>query len=351
MRTFFPAVANQLRRTAPVAAIAALSLAACGGGSGGYGSGGGNVAVTGVGPSKVFAADSTDRVVGSLANPDPAAGPLTVDRLIGPQPGAVPYNYAGFSMNIGSLALDTTRDYLYAGNGTSILVFHGASMANGDIFASATFGPIGNTGSLFLDAANDRLYVGDDIVDVKVFSGASTASGAPTPRHITGMTVPIHGVAVDTTKNILYVSNENPTTHQISVFDNADTVTTAGPSRTITPTVSTVNQPVGGISLDAAHDVLYVAGGSGSPQVMVFSGASRANDVSGASAPGKILTFPSGILNVVVDTTHDRLYAVGFNGHIYLVEAVSTLSSGAVTAKDASLSNGGTLTAVAVNPN
>ncbi len=41
---------------------------------------------------------------------------------------------------------------------------------------------------------------------------------------------------------------------------------------------------------------------------------------------------------------------VGSNGHIYLVENVSMLLSGAVTAKDASLSNGGMLTAVAVNP-
>ena len=53
----------------------------------------------------------------------------------------------------------------------------------------------------------------------------------------------------------------------------------------------------------------------------------------------------------MLSCANDRLYAVGANGHIYLVEAVSTLNSGAVTAKDASLSNGGMLTAVAVNPN
>ncbi len=331
-----------------------LGLAACGGG-GGYGGGGGGMP-TGAAGSKLFAADSTDRVVGSLANPDPPTGSLTVDRIIGPQPGAYPYNYAGFTTNIGSLALDAMRDYLYVGNGTSILVFYGASMAIGDLYTSATIGPIGNTGSLFLDAAHDRLYVGDDMNNVKVFSPASTASSISTPRLVTGMTTPIHGVAVDTVNtvhDILYVSNENSTTHQISVFDNADTVTTAAPNRTITPTVSTVNQPVGGISVDATRDLLYVAGGSSSSQVMVFSGASSANDVSGATTPGKILTFPSGtgILKVVVDTTHDRLYAVGANGHIYLVENVSTLSPGAVAAKDASLSNGGMLTAVAVNPN
>jgi len=340
---------NGSRRAAPFALIAAFGLAACGGGyssSTPYGMSG----ATGAAASKLFAADSTDRVVGSLANPDPATGSLMVDRIIGPQPGAFPYNYAGFTMNIGSLALDAMRDYLYVGNGTSILVFHGASMANGDLFTNATIGPIGNTGSMFLDAAHDRLYVGDDVNDVKVFSGASMANGTPTPRHITGMTTPIHGVAVDTTNNILYVSNENSGTHQISVFDSADTVTTAAPSRTITPTVSAVNQPVGGISLDAAHDLLYVAPGSGGNGIMVFGTASTAN---GSIPPAKTLTITSapGILSVLVDSVNDRLYAVGSNGHIYLVEAVGTLTSGTATAKDASLSNGGMLTAVAVNPN
>jgi hypothetical protein len=325
-----------------------FGLVACGGG--GYGSGGMNVAVTGVGPSKLFAADSTDRVVGSLANSNPAAGPITVDRIIGPQPGAFPYNYAGFSTNIGSLALDVTRDYLYVGNGTSILVFHGASVANGDLFVSATFGTIGNTGSVFLDAANDRLYVGDNVNNVKVYATASTTSGSsPAPRLITGMSTPIHGVVVDPTKNILYVSNENSSTHQISVFDGADSVTTAAPNRAIVPTVAAVNSPVGGISLDVTNDLLYVAPGSSGNGIMVFSAASAAD---GAIQPAKTLTIASapGILNVVVDSVNDRLYAVGSNGHIYLIEAVRTLSSGTATAKDASLSNGGVLTAVAVNP-
>jgi len=224
--------------------------------------------------------------------------------------------------------------------------------ADGDLFTNATIGPIGNTGSMFLDATHGRLYVGDDVSNVKVFSPASMANTMSTPRLVTGMTTPIHGVAVDATNNILYVSNENSTTHQISVFDNADAVTNAAPSRTITPTVSAVDQPVGGISLNAAHDRLYVAGGGASTQIMVFAGASTANDVSGATAPSKtFIGFAAGILSVVVDSVNDRLYAVGANGHIYLVEAVSTLNSGAVTAKDASLSNGGMLTAAAVNPN
>lgn len=308
--------------------------------------------VAGVGPSKLFAADSTDRVIGSLANPNPAAGSLAVDRAIGPMAPFF-YNYAGFSTNIGSLALDAGRDYLYAGNGTSVLVFHGASTANGDLFTSASFGPIGNTGSMFLDAANDRLYVGDDNSNVKVFSGASTATGSPTPRLITGVTAPIYGVAVDVTNDVLFVSNDTPggtTTHQIMVFDSASSVTSAAPNRTITPTVAAVNLAVAGIAFDATRDLLYVAPGVGVNGIMVFSNARSA---AGAIGPTKSLTITAstGIVKVFVDAVNDRLYAIGTSGHIYLIEAVSTLSSGVATAKDGSLSNGGMLTAVAVNPN
>jgi len=330
--------------TASLILSSLLGLAACGGG--GYGDGGGNVA-SGAAPSKLFGADSPHRAIGSLANPNPSAGTIPVDRIIGGT-----FNYAGFSTNIGSLALDPALDYLYVGNGTSILVFYGASMANGDIFPSRTIAlGGGNTGSLFLDTANNRLYVGDDVNGVKVFNGASTASGAPAPnRTITGdfgATFVIHGVAVDTTvKNILYVSNTNHTSSsdQISVFDSADTVTGSNtPSRTITPNPAS---NVGGIFLDAGHDRLYVAGGSGATLVMVFDNASTAN---GSTAPTKTITgFPSGILNVVVDTVNDRLYAVGVSG-VYIVNGAST-ATGSVTAVAILPPAGGSLTAVAVAP-
>jgi hypothetical protein len=283
--------------------------------------------------------------IGSLANANPGAGTFPVDRRI---MGV----YPGLSNNIGSLALDPALNYLYVGNGTSILVFYGASTADGDISPIRTFGiGGGNTGSLFLDKANDRLYVGDDVNGVKVFNGASTANGAPSPaRTITGdfgATFVIHGVAVDTTaKNILYVANTNNTTSsdQISVFDGASAVNGSNaPNRTITPNpVSNV----GGIFLDAGNDRLYVAGGAGAGTVMVFNGASAA---TGSTAPTKTLIgFPSGIRNVVVDTVNDRLYAVGVSA-VYIVNSVST-ATGAVTATAILPPSGGSLTAVAVAP-
>ena len=345
-----------LRRTALliVALVQLASLAACGGG-GGYGGGGGNMPVAGVGPSKVFAADSGHKAIGSLANPDPGAGAIAIDRTImGPL-------YTGLSGNIGSLALDPALDYLYVGNGASILVFNGASQANGDVSPSRIISSnpgFGNTGSMFLDTTHNALYVGDDLAGVRVFKGISgLATGTQTPDHSVtgnfGTAFTIRGVAVDTTtKDILYVSNDmtSPSTsHQILVFDAGSTVTTAAPARTITPTDSathTLNFTVGGIAVDATRDLLYVGGGTVTFGVMVFSNASAA---TGMIAPDKIFNIPGVIAKVVIDPVADRLYAIN-SSFIYVIDGAST-ALGSVTAKAVQAPALGNFTAFAVNPN
>src|SRR5690348_8832221 len=110
MSTFYFGYLSAWQRAGLVMVAAALAgLAGCGGSS--YGGGGGNNPVNAA-PSKLFAADSTDMAVGSLANRNPAAGSLTPDRVI-----AGPI-YVALSTNIGSLALDAVKDRLYVGNGT-----------------------------------------------------------------------------------------------------------------------------------------------------------------------------------------------------------------------------------------
>ncbi|HET7764781.1 MAG TPA: hypothetical protein VFK92_06780 [Burkholderiales bacterium] len=332
----------------PLAALLILvttGLAACGGS--GYGSGGGNMPVAGVGPSKLFAADSMNMAIGSLANPNPAAGMLAPDRMITDM-----FGYAGLSSNMGSLALDAAGDRLYAGTGTSIVEFDGASGLNGYPFFTRRITITGNTGSLFLDTTNDRLYVGNDTAGVQVFNAASMANGAPAAnRTLTGFGAgfQILGVAVDTAKNILYVSNTTTgPSYQVSVFDNAGTVNNAdAPNRTITPTLSSTAEPVGGIALDATNDILYVAGGATSSLVMAFTGASAANDTAGAATPSRTMTFPTNISKIVLDVPNDRLYAIG-GGTLYILNGVSA-ASGTVMPAALTLS-GGNITAVAVKP-
>jgi len=296
--------------------------------------------------SKLFAADSPHRAIGSLANPNPPAGPLVVDRII------IGSTYTGLSNNLGSLALDPALDYLYVGNGSSIRVFYGASQADGDASPARviTNSPAGgNTGSLFLDTVHNRLYVGDDIIGVRVFDNASGISGAtPSTRLVTGFGT-IFGVAVDTTANdILYVSNRDATpTYQISVFTPASAVNgSATPSRTITPTLSNANLSVGGISLDAVNDRLYVAGATNAT-VMVFDGASTAN-ANGQIPPTKILTFPATISSVVIDAVNNRLYAVSLGAIYILNNASAAMDPITVTTVFAQVN--GNFTAVAVSP-
>ena len=340
----FTLMRNGFRRAAPFALIAAFGLAACGGGyssSTPYGMSG----ATGAAASKLFAADSPHMAVGSLANPNPSPGAIPVDRIISGM------FYTQLSNKIGSLALDPALDYLYVGNGTSILVFYGASMANGDISPSRVISGIGNTGSLFLDTTtNNRLYVGDDVFGVRVFDHASTISGpAASTRVITGLGT-IHGVAVDAGNNILYVSNTTSTpSNEINLFTASTANDPATPIKTITPTtVSAVNLHVGGISLDIVNDRLYVAGFTDST-VMVFDGVH--STPGGAIPPTKTLTFPvttGTISSVTIDSAHNRLYAVSL-GAIYILNNASAAMD-PITVTAVLVPSMGSFTAVAVAP-
>jgi hypothetical protein len=332
-----------LRRLSIIAAIAIL--AACGGGGGGGGS-------SSPPPSKVFIAatiTASPPGIGSVINPDPPAGVLdTVDRLI--QGGST-----GLAGTIGSLALDTQNDRLYAGNQAIIRVFNGASLADGNVIPARSFSnltPAFNAASLYLDTANNRLYIGDDANSVvRVYNGASTLTNNPVAdRTITGFNT-VLGVQVDTTKDILYVTNRSGSVNTIRVYDGASSNTlngAAAPNRTITPTVSALNMPVGDLFVDVTNNRLYVAGGTNT-LVMVFESASTRD---GPIAPDKTLTFPIGpatsLKTVVVDTVHDRLYALGA-GAVYSLNSVST-ATGTTSGKAAVAPSGVSFTAIAVSP-
>jgi hypothetical protein len=301
---------------------------------------------TGAAASKLFAADSAHMAIGSLANPNPGPGAIAVDRSI------MGSFYTGLSNKIGSLALDPALDYLYVGNGTSIRVFYMASTTSGDVspVRVITNNPAGgNTGSLFLDTTSNRLYVGDDVFGVRVFNNASTISGATaSARVITGLGT-IHGVAVDAGNDILYVSNTTSTpSNQINLFTASTANDPATPIKTITPTVSTVNLSVGGISLDIANDRLYVAGFTDST-VRVFDRVH--NTPGGPIAPTKTLTFPGTtgtISSVTIDSANNRLYAVSL-GAIYILNGASTATD-PLTVTAVLVPTNGSFTAVAVNP-
>ena len=338
MFTFTP-MRNGFRRAAPFALIAAFGLAACGSGynsSTPYGMSGA--------ASKLFAADAGGPGIGSLVNPDPPAGMVVVDRF---------FYGSGLTSSVESLALDTINDRLYAGNGTTILVYNGASMASASLSPDRTITGIGNAGSLFIDSAHNRLYVGDNQLGVKVFDPADVANNAATPSGFLmgdfGTTFQIHGVAVDPGKNILYVSNTTLTpsaSSQISLFTASTADGTKTPNVTITPTSGMNNLSVAGIALDSTHDRLYVAGPAST--VMVFDLVSTL--LTGARSPSRTITLLSQIRSVAIDPVGDRLYAVALSGFvIYIVEGASTATGTPLVVKAIGAPYGN-FTAVAVNP-
>jgi DNA-binding beta-propeller fold protein YncE len=209
------------------------------------------------------------------------------------------------------IAVDMPRNQVYVANyaNNTILVFHGARSVTGGDAPSRTIsaGTLSGPTALFVDAVNDRLYVANTVGNsVLVYDNASTLNGAVTPdRTLTGATTDLDapaGIYVDTTRDLLYVSNASD---QILVFSNAATVTgDEAPARTI----DGLSSP-GGIFVDVMADRLFVAN-TGADSILIFDSASTATSIS---PPDRVLSGGSSALHqprdVFVDTGTDRLYA------------------------------------------
>lgn len=155
-----------------------------------------------------------------------------------------------------------TGGQLYVSTANSILHFNNAESSNGNIAPVSTISgaatQLASPQHLFLDTANDRLYVANHGGgSVLVFDGVSTQSGnvSPTPtRAISGpattLVAPID-IALDSTNNLLYVADGT----SILVFAAAATVNGN------TPPVRNINMGVsiGGLFLDATNNQLYVS--------------------------------------------------------------------------------------------
>ena len=225
-------------------------------------------------PSKVFVGDAgsippaapTAAAIGSSPNSNPSPGPIAVERIIqGPS--------TLLTASLKDFALDIAGDRLYVSDGRTILVFDNISTATGNIaprvVSNCCGGPTGsgNFVGIYLDTLNDRLYAGVNInilpaagQEIHVFHNVSSASSSPPTRTILVNPRFLIDVAVDPTKNILYVYGLNATTAhtEIAVFDSAAAlIGTATQNRTITIGESFSSGPGVGMFIDPANDRLY----------------------------------------------------------------------------------------------
>ena len=202
-----------------------------------------------------------------------------------------------------AVSVDASRDRLYAATSTSVLAFNNASTLTGSPSPDSTIGGLVTPVGLFVDSTRDLLYVSDQGTNsIKVFEQAGTT---PTLLHtITGVANP-RAVAVDTVDDILYVSTLS---NSILVYDQASIKDGAvSPDRTIAGSMTMLSLPFA-IFVDETNDLLYVAN-TASDSVVVFDDASTA---TGNIAPSRVISQGTGLSNlttlnspvgIFVDTT------------------------------------------------
>jgi hypothetical protein len=177
------------------------------------------------------------------------------------------------------LLVDTQNDRMFVANrgGGSIMVVDNASARNGNITPDRVISG-GNTVlsspvDLAFDPVANQLYVADG-TRILVFGSASAANGNVAPVRSFNMGVTIGSILLDTTNNILYVSD--PADNVIDVLGSAsqqDVV--AVPSAIIAGPDTKLSGPTG-LALDAAGR-LIVSNATAPVSITIYPSANTAN--------------------------------------------------------------------------
>lgn len=313
-----------------------IVLVACGGGGGD----GGTPPPQPASGSVLFVAAGGTPAMLSYNNADSVTGGAAPNRTI--SGAATTFN------SLRGLAIDLARDQIYIANsgGNAITIYANARSANGNTAPSRTIVGAATTlnapSGLYFDVAGDRLYIANTGANtVAVYDNAGSADGnvAPT-RSLTSpgtLTAPSR-LAVDTTRNLLYVVNGDG---RILVYDAAVTVSGAvAPGRVWSDSELT---GASGIYVDPVGDRAYVSN-AGSNRILIFDGASTA---TGAVTPSRALVGVGTNLNqprdLFVDIGNDRLYVANSGGNQILVfDNASTVTGAPTPTRVLSLAGGTT---------
>ena len=299
------------------------ALTACGGGGGGS-----NTAASTPQPPAPTVQSGNMIFIGDRGNQKMAA----IDTLT-PAPGALAAKV--FSTNEASwfdAAFDSTRNELYVAAFDYINVYANASKLDGTITASRTITPaISGYNSLkrvFLDKANDRLYIGFKAPfsgGLAVFEQASKLNGTVAPSRIISGNISIDRWVLDLKRNLLYTSATDTAVADVYVYEHIDTFKGEA---TIARRIS-VPKVVERLSIDSSRDRLYMVAGTGG--AMILDGASKATGTSAVTT----LSLPTSSYAsaVTIDAANDRLY-LGFGQQAFVLSDASKLtnSSGAAQA-------------------
>lgn len=176
--------------------------------------------------------------------------------------------------------VDAADDRLFVANqgGSSVLVFDGASTKTGNVAPSRSIGGA-STGLLqpsdvAVDSGRNLLYVANSR-DVLVFSSASTVSGNAAFTHDIQAGFIISALYLDAANDRLYLADSGA--NAINIYDNASTLNLkVAPSRVLTGAPTQLNQP-SGIAIDAVNKLIISNAGGNSITVYANAGAINGN--------------------------------------------------------------------------
>ena len=222
--------------------------------------------------------------------------------------------------------VDTGSDRLFVANqgGPSVLIFASASTMTGNVVPSAVLTSTGNIASpvdVAVDTTNNLLYVADG-QNLLVFSGESTLSGTQNtpPVRTVNFTFAIGAIFLDTANNRLFIAD--PADNAVEVLLGASTAN--GPGATLaTPIVgsATLLSVPSGMTLDGGGRL--IVSNAGSPaSITIYSSTNVSNAGSAPNIPpAAVITGSATKLASPGEMAFNT--GAGTSGELYVADALA----------------------------
>lgn len=206
--------------------------------------------------------------------------------------------------NYNNVAIDAANARIYYRNQTSILVFNDATRVTGNVAPSRTItsAALTNGGGIALDPTRDILYVAESENTILVFTNISTASGAVTPARqftISGVTSNVQFLTLDPDADRLYIPAYTIVCNIAGASSASGSVSCGG------ITLSGQTMTSFGVAVDPASSLLYV--GLRNAQTI----SAIPSSAVGSTTPSRVITGLNTPMQLAI--SNNRLFMMSDN--------------------------------------